>query len=157
MPIFQEQSADRGRARAADHGLAPEGIRAVCCCARATDCGKSEADEVIQFIPQELVVCWCSQCLRYRNKLWKFKYIPQERVQLHRGADRGVPVPQITANVYVIQLVRDTVAQIVIRQKRGGDPACALASWSRSWPSQCHRSWGNHGGLQRALPSTLNF
>ena len=79
-------------------------------CASAIDHDKSvrkgeEFAKVIQCIPQEMVVCWCSQCLRYRNKLWKFVYIPQERVQQHRGADRGVPVVQIMAKVEVIQLV----------------------------------------------------
>ena len=95
-------------------------------CASATDHDKSvrkgeEFVEVIQLIPKEMVVCWCSHCFRHRNKLWKFVCIPQERVQQHRGIDRGVPVPQIMA-------------------KCGGDPACTLLLWSRSWPCQCHGS-----------------
>ena len=52
------------------------------------------------------------ECLRYRNKLWKSFYIPQERVQQDRVTDRCVPVLQIMVKLEVIQLVRFTVAQL---------------------------------------------
>ena len=74
-------------------------------CASAIDHDRSvrreeELVEVIQLFPQEMVVCWCSQCLRYSSKLWKFVHIPQKRDQQHRGTDRGVPVPQIMAKLW---------------------------------------------------------
>ena len=37
----------------------------------------------------------------------------QDRVQLHHGADRGVPVPQIMEYVEVILLVRDAGEQVI--------------------------------------------
>ena len=51
---------------------------------------QEEFVEVIQLIPQELVVDLMFPVPQFSDKLWKF-YIPQERVQLQRGAHRCVP------------------------------------------------------------------
>ena len=84
-----------------------------------------------------------SGCLSYKNNLWKFVHIPHERVfciagqivvyehyrswgksggdtvcAYLRGADRGTLGHRLWRNVEVSQ----------------------LASWSRLWPFQCHRS-----------------
>ena len=51
---------------------------------------------MVHFIPQGLVVRWCSQCPRFRDQILQVaKIIPQERVRLHHGADCGMPVPQV--------------------------------------------------------------
>ena len=63
--------------------------------------------------------------LRYRNKLWKFVFIPQKRVQMRRSPDHG--------EVEVIQLVRVAVEQIVavsVPQIMAILGRCSFVAWS---------------------------
>ena len=109
--------SDRGSASAADHGCAHEvhprrlwlcqcrrsceirgrcadGTTGGCACLRARS--QEEFVEAIQFIPQErMVYVGVPSAAAQVQTLEVAKNISQERVQWRRGADRGMPVPQI--------------------------------------------------------------